>query len=165
MRHNAPPVVYPVGRFVWGRVVFVFVTVCSASGLVLWQTEAATRPYGFAAWILWVACSLGTAVLAPRQTLTHGELVWTGEAWVWQFRGHDQRFQEQKVHLEKGFDTGSGLLLWIKLMDAQGIGRSSLRGAWFYEAQLPSKWHGFRCAVYSRTGDKNHGMVGQDMAS
>jgi hypothetical protein len=165
MRHNAPPVVYPVGRFVWGRVAFVFVTVCSALGLVVWQTESEASRVWFVAWILWVACSLGTAVLGPRQTLTHGELVWTGEAWFWLCRGEDQRFQEQKVLLEKGFDTGSGLLLWVKLVDAQGVGQSCLRGAWFCEAQLPSKWHGFRCAVYSRTGDKNHGMVGQDTAS
>jgi hypothetical protein len=156
MRHDAPPVVYPVGHFVWGRVFFVATASLSAAGLTFWQMQGASSPAWNVAWVGWLGCLIGTAVWGPRQTLSKGELFWTGEAWFWQYRDQKQQFQSHQVLLEKGLDTGSGLLLWITLLDSQSRRRSSLRCAWLSEAKLPSKWHGFRCAVYSRTREEIH---------
>jgi hypothetical protein len=163
MRHHAPPVVYPVGHFVWGRVVFVTTALLSALGLLVWQIQGAYSVVWNAAWLGWLACLIGTAVWGPRQTLSHGELFWSGKAWFWQYRDPHCQFQAHQVLLEKGWDTGTGLLLWVKPMDTSDHGRSSLRAAWLCEAQLPSKWHGFRCAVYSRSKQEIHTPTADDV--
>jgi hypothetical protein len=148
---NAPPVVYPVGRFAEGRLLFVAVCVLSAVGLLSWQMQTLVTGFKlWAAWGLWVACAGSAALWAPRQTFSGGRLGWSGEAWFWQAHA-DLAEQTQAVAVSVGLDTGQGLLLWVQPLDEQG-GRAQgrLRSAWLQAGAMPSKWHGFRCAVYSR---------------
>ena len=148
--HNAPPVVYPVGLFVWGRLLFVAVCVFSAVGLFSWQWQTlTTEPELWAAWLLWVVCALSAALWAPRQTLTGGRLGWSGEAWFWQAHA-DSVEQSQAVAVSVGLDTGQGLLLWLQPLNEEGRAQGRLLCAWLQARAMPSKWHGFRCAVYSR---------------
>lgn len=148
--HNAPPVVYPVGRFVWGRLLFVAVCMFSAVGLFSWQWQTlATGPKLWTAWLLWVVCALSAALWAPRQTLTAGRLGWSGEAWFWQAHA-DSAEQSQAVAVSVGLDTGQGLLLWLQPLNEEGDAHGRLLCAWLQASAMPSKWHGFRCAVYSR---------------
>lgn len=148
--HNAPPVVYPVGRFAVGRFLFVAVVVLSALGLLSWQMQSqATGPKLWAAWGFWVACAGATVLWAPRQTLTDGRMGWSGEAWFWQAHGASAE-QAQTVVVSVGLDTGQALLLWVRKVDEQGSAQGHLQCAWLQAGAMPSKWHGFRCAVYSR---------------
>ena len=148
--HTAPPVVYPVGRFVWGRLLFVAVCVFSAVGLFSWQLQTlATGTNLWAAWLFWVVCALSVALWAPRQTLTGGRLGWSGEAWFWQAHA-DSAEQSQAVAVSVGLDTGQGLLLWLQPLNEEGGAHGRLLCAWLQASAMPSKWHGFRCAVYSR---------------
>lgn len=148
--HNAPPVVYPVGRFVWGRLLFVAVGVLSAVGLLSWQVQTqATGPMLWAAWMLWGVCAGFAALWAPRQALMGGRLGWNGEAWFWQTDA-DSADQAQAVAVAVGVDIGQGLLLWVNPLDEQGHAQARLLCAWLQAGAMPSKWHGFRCAVYSR---------------
>ncbi len=148
--HNAPPVVYPVGRFAVGRFLFVAVGVLSALGLLSWQMQSlATGPKLWAAWGFWGACA-GSAVLwAPWQTLTGGRLSWSGEAWFWQANAGLAE-QAQAVVVSVGMDTDQGLLLWVRTVDEKGRAQGLLQSIWLQAGAMPSKWHGFRCAVYSR---------------
>ena len=148
--HNAPPVVYPVGRFALGRFLLVAVVVLSALGLLSWQMQSlATGLKLWAGWGFWGAC-VGSAVLwAPRQTLTGGRLGWSGEAWFWLAKA-DTAEQAQTVVVSVGLDTGQALLLWVRKVDEQGRAQGLLHSAWLQAGAMPSKWHGFRCAVYSR---------------
>lgn len=148
--HNAPPVVYPVGRFALGRFLFVVVGVLSAIGLFSWQIQClATGPKLWAAWGFWWVSAGAAVVLAQRQTLTGGRLGWNGESWFWQPKA-DSAELAQTVVVSVGLDTGQALLLWVQKLDEQGRGQGLLQSAWLQADAMPSKWHGFRCAVYSR---------------
>jgi hypothetical protein len=148
--HNAPPVAFPVGRFVWGRALLLAAATLSAAGLIDWQMQSQASTLLVAcAWGLWLLCWVATAAWAPRQHVSGGSLFWTGEAWFWQAE-HALSAQAQAVRLTVGLDTGSGLLMWVQSVDDQGRVMGPLTSAWLQADAMPSKWHGFRCAVYSR---------------
>jgi len=147
---NAPPVAFPVGRFVWGRVLMLAAATLSAAGLIGWQMQSqVTDLMVSCAWGFWLLCWVGTAAWAPRQQASGGSLFWTGEVWFWQAE-HALTAQAQAVRLTVGLDTGSGMLLWVQSVDDQGRVMGPLTSAWLQADAMPSKWHGFRCAVYSR---------------
>jgi hypothetical protein len=151
--HNAPPVAFPVGRFVWGRAAWWVMTCLGAGGLAAWQMLGLVSGVAvFLAWIFWGLCVGGAALWAPRQTLAGGRLFWSGEAWFWQ--AEDDRgpveCAEQGLVLSVGLDGGSGLLLFVRRRDRQGQGCGPWACAWLAERDMPSRWHGLRCAVYSR---------------
>jgi len=148
--NNAPPVVYPVGRFAAGRILLVAVCGLSAVGMVSWQIQTrVTGPTLWAGWLMWATCALSAALWAPRQALTQGRLGWSGDVWFWQADA-DTFDQAQAVAISVGLDTGQGLLLWVQPLDEQGRAKGRRASAWVQAGAMPSKWHGFRCAVYSR---------------
>lgn len=154
--HNAPPVVYPVGRFVWGRWLLMGLCILSAVGIVYWQMKSlANGPQVWVAWFFWCTCTLSAALWAPNQTLTGGHLGWNGESWFWRPNG-DAIGQSQSVAVSLGLDTGQGLLLWLQPLDEQDRPCGRLFSAWIEEGAMPSKWHGIRCAVYSRPKTTSH---------
>lgn len=147
---NASPVAFPVGRFVWGRVLLMSAVGLSAAGLIGWQMQSQVTPWlVLCAWGIWLMSWLSVAVWAPRHRVAGGSLFWTGEAWFWQAE-HAPSVQAQPVNLAVGLDTGAGLLLWVRSVDDQGRVNGPLCSAWLQADAMPSKWHGFRCAVYSR---------------
>lgn len=149
--YNAPPVAFPVGRFVWGRALWLAASVLGASGLVVWHsTSAASGPGVLLAWLFWGVCLAVTALWAPRQNLRQGRLFWSGEDWFWLPDPSVDQGEMKSVSLSVGVDLGFGLLLWVSLLDEESRKPGVLRYAWLEKQAMPSKWHGFRCAVYSR---------------
>lgn len=152
--HNAPPVAFPVGRFVWGWAGGVGAALLSAGGLLGWQVWGqASNELALWAWSFWALCLAWAAAWAPRQQLVGGRLFWSGEAWFWQTEGSSGQGDLQSVSVSVGLDVGSGLLLWIRRQDdagQQNPTQGPLTCAWVQAHTMPSKWHGFRCAVYSR---------------
>jgi hypothetical protein len=150
--HNAPPVAYPVGRFVWGQMLFVVVLLLSAAGLVAWQLQSmASSTMVWSAWIFWLTCAVATAYGGPKQVLSNGNLLWSGETWLWQSAlGADELTQDdQDLSLRVGVDFGVGMLILMQIRQDRHQGRRPWFCAWVNEQAMPSKWHGFRCAVYS----------------
>lgn len=151
---NAPPVAFPVGRFVLGRAVWFGAVSLSALGLLGWQVWGnVAQEWASLAWLFWCVCVCTSAGWAPRQSLLGGRLFWSGEAWFWQADDADGHTELHSVSLSVGLDSGSGLLLWVRLLKddgpiAQKLG--PLKYVWLQASTMPSKWHGFRCAVYSR---------------
>lgn len=145
--HNAPPVAFPVGRFVWGRTAWLLMSFLSAVGLLSWSMQAqhSSTQLGMA-WVFWAICVGGAAFLAPRQMIQSGRLFWSGQAWFWQ----PPAGEDMGLQLSVAVDVGSGLLLFVRQLDAPISGRPSWACAWLVESAMPPKWHGFRCAVYSR---------------
>jgi hypothetical protein len=161
--HNAPPVVFPVGRFVWGRVVWWAMTCLGAVGLAVWQMLGKVSwPTVFGAWFFWGLCVVVAALWGPRQGLTDGRLFWSGEAWFWQAEdGHGSvEGADQGLALSVGLDWGRGLLLFVRPLNGLGQGCGPWAYAWLAESDMPSRWHGLRCAVYSRpkTGQPADGL-------
>ena len=151
--HNAPPVAFPVGRFVWGRALMLGLACLSALGLVGWQVFGqASVGMEMLAWGFWAMCVGSAVVYGPRQALSQGGLFWSGEAWFWQVDSGEGpgQAEDQRIEVSVGLDMGFGLLLFVRKLDEQGQGCGRLVSAWLQERAMPSKWHGFRCAVYSR---------------
>lgn len=144
--HNAPPVVFPVGRFVWGQRLGWVLAGSTACVLALWLrwTEAGAVAWGWSllTWLAAAACTLWTW---PREFSQQGQLHWDGE--VWRHLGPDT--QDESVTLSLTFDGGNFML--VALRPAAGaFGHAWPRHVLLRRAEMPTHWHGFRCAVYSQ---------------
>lgn len=144
--HNAPPVVFPVGRFVWGprlsTALAVLVSGALASWLVWTDASASICAWALCAWL--VALS-GTAWWRAREFLQQGELAWDGEVWYCDSPSHT----DEPIHLSLTLDGGYFMLVSLRALGP--VGRvAGVRYACLCRADMPSRWHGFRCAVYSR---------------
>lgn len=149
--YSAPPVAFPVGRFVWGRALWLVASAVGAASLTTWQwTSGASGALVVAAWVFWAMCAVGAAAWGPRQHLRQGRLFWSGEDWFWLPDRSVSQGEIQNVSLSVGFDAGFGLLLWVKQTDEASLKPGPWVCAWFEKKAMPSKWHGFRCAVYSQ---------------
>jgi uncharacterized membrane protein YtjA (UPF0391 family) len=142
--HNAPPVVFPVGRFVWGvrwACVLAFLTVSVLAGW-LGFTDASAA---ICAWTLfvWSCAAVGAVWWAPREFLQQGDLVWDGEVW----HGPGQLSEGAPLQLSLTLDGGFFMLVSLH---AQPGALAFRRHALLRQSDMPSRWHGFRCAVYSR---------------
>lgn len=145
--YNAPPVAYPVGRFIWGGVAWLGVSAVSALGLLAWShLSLPTTVQSLAAWSCWGICGWGAALWGRHQTLSQGRLCWRGQAWSWQPRTGE----EVDLQLTVGLDVGGGILLFLRLDPGLQKGLGPLHCAWASRSAMPPLWHGFRCAVYSR---------------
>ncbi len=140
---SAPPVLVPVGRFVWGHRIALVLCVCIAlacSGVAWFYNVTRVQQWTMAlVWLLAAALSWG---LARREFLASGSLQWDGEAWWFQ----PQVGVQVPVHVTVGWDAGSAMLLALRV---QQPGGRSLRYAWLQASQMPAQWHGLRCAVYA----------------
>ncbi len=145
--HNAPPVVYPVGRFVWGRRVAWLLALVGAAGLLAWQAGSqATMGKVVLAWCVW---SLSLAVAwgsLAHECSASGHLSWDGESWLWR----DDAGHVQTVDVQVLLDVGHAICL--RYEGSKLLSQESCRAQWavLQAAAMPSSWHGFRCAVYSR---------------
>ena len=144
---NAPPVAFPVGRFVWGRVAHFLLAMCGATGLLIWQVQAnVSSIQSWVSWFFWCVCVVAALWWAPRQTLSDGRMFWSGESWFCiSPEGH-----QQGIEVSVCLDLNSALGLFVQPVDESGQPQGPAAYAWMRERTMPSKWHGFRCAVYSR---------------
>ena len=139
---SAPPVLVPVGRFVWGgRLVGLLAVTAGAAALVAsWHFGATPSRLSLTAgaWIL--ATSLALWVWR-REALPPGEISWDGRAWWYR----PDSGAVLAVELTLQWDVGGALLLQLS---SPALGRLP-RYLWLQAAQLPAQWHGLRCAVHA----------------
>jgi hypothetical protein len=150
--HNAPPVVFPVGFFVGDAWPSVALAMLSWGALVFWLVQVPAEPALLAiAGLSWGLAALLALWWHRREWRGAGQLVWNGQAWHWtDLHGH-----EHAVAVRSQIDAGHRILLSLHAPStAHGFSRVRLaRWAWARESSMPSHWHGFRCAVYSRPLD------------
>jgi hypothetical protein len=157
---NAPSVDYPVGRFFMGKRLFAILSI--ATGLALWWGVPAGGLTGWRAGLLlvcWLSVLLGS-LFALRQTQQKCWLSWNGHRWCvlavmpeadreGSFLGLSDRSLETK------FQEGANLKVHLDWQNYLYISLTTLKGdsEWFWltRATFPERWHGFRCAVYSRS--------------
>lgn len=139
---SAPPVLVPVGRFVWGERLALagalFTALACLLVAFLYRLQAAQLSVLLVVWLLaaglaWVACR--------HEFLPAGELSWDGEAW-W-FR--PSAGAQHRVVLEVSWDAGRAMLVRLQVDRAEGW---TGRHTWLQASHMPLQWHGFRCAVY-----------------
>ena len=143
--HNAPPVVYPVGRFAWGLQVAGVLALTAGAVLALWWMWSSVSAAMFAALAgVWCGAAVWAVVLGRQEFVQQGELAWDGEQW----QGSGLSTHDGPVQLALTLDLGHSMLVACRASPESGWPRT--RHAWVRRADMPSRWHGFRCAVYSR---------------
>ena len=145
--HNAPPVVFPVGRFVWGHRIFWLLALAGGVGLLIWQvgSQAATVQV-MLAWCVWCLSLVVAWRCWVHECSDSGHLSWDGESWQW----IDATGRAKTVAVQVLLDMGHAICLRYEV--STGLSQEASRPQWamLQEAAMPSSWHGFRCAVYSR---------------
>jgi hypothetical protein len=139
--HSAPPVLVPVGRFVWGWRLVILLAACSAIVLLgVWRTS----PEQGVVWLgLWAVSCLAAAVLVKRDSLPPGNLRWDGSDWFFA----PNEGATIAVSVMALWDAGSGMLVAVHAPDGHWRGG---RCTWVNERQLPAHWHAWRCAIHAR---------------
>jgi hypothetical protein len=94
----------------------------------------------------WLMAVVLAFVLWRHEQLDEGLLIWTGQAWFWRA----QQAEELPIRMALLLDAGGCLLVAVKIEPDQPNKKSLTRYACFTHRSMPSLWHGFRCAVYSR---------------
>lgn len=148
--YNAPPVVYPVGRFVWGSWLMGGLALLGFVSLAFWQVLVLPGwPQSLVAWLVWSASVAGAVGYWPQERSPQGSLIWSGEDWLWR----DEGGAERPVRVRVLLDAGRLMGLVYEVRDAINATRKPARFAVLHQTTIPSSWHGFRCAVYSRPMD------------
>lgn len=146
---SAPPVVYPVGRFVWRRpAAFGLLVLLS---VWIWQPWQAERPRdGLLLWgsvalqclLLW---RLGWLIRSPIREIRHVQ--WDGEHWHCETASGQwlPAFLEVHADLQR--------CLWMVVNVGSSSGSEGAQRFWICAraSAKPGAWHGFRCAVYFRS--------------
>lgn len=142
--NNAPPVVFPVGRFLWSPRILLVLSLASATGVIFLQrqTDGGNNIW---IWAVWGGCVLSAVFAWSSERRTEGRLVWGGETWWW----HDSSGRESEIQIQVLLDVGSAL--WVSFQTIPAPSALKTRFVWMDSREMPASWHGFRCAVYSRT--------------
>jgi hypothetical protein len=143
LNQGAPSVDYPVGRFFWSAWLALGFSFLSALALALNYWFGWIEGWRFA-WLcgVWFLLTLYSAFsfkhLSPKAWLC-----WTGQAWEIQFlfAAPSQVAHAISVHLD--FQN----YFLVSLSNPN----SARQWFWVSRKAFPERWHGFRCAVYSRS--------------
>lgn len=152
--HSAPPVLVPVGRFVWGHGVTAALAglVALAMGWV-WQASGASALQGVAGGLL---CLLAAALSwhwAKQEALPAGTLSWDGGDWTYAPHETQGTNDALAVTVRVLWDAGPAMLVAVRTQAAGGAvqfsGWRGQRFAWMHATHMAGQWHAWRCAVYA----------------
>ena len=139
--HNAPPVVYPLGRSPFQGWLLLGLWLSGVGLLALWWLAAAGADWRF--WIaLAVVLGAGGAAGWSWKNTPIGQLRWDGQSWCW--GSQTGQFGSPAKNLSVALDFQRILLLGL-----QGSERATV-WLWADRAALPERWLDLRRAVYSR---------------
>ena len=146
--HNAPLVQYPVGRFAWA--VWGCALLGAAAALLTgWLFYVDQLSPG---WALVSEGLVGLVAVVWVRSSRHAPqlawLVWDGQGWQWWLDEDGQEVQHL-CSLSVQADFQQVLLLHLK-SDTTAPRPTLQKWLWLYKGFAPEKWHGLRCAVYSR---------------
>lgn len=139
-RHNAPPVVYPLGRSPFLRRLLLGLWLAGLLGIVLWAAQARLSA-GHAAGALVALVGAGMAARISWKNQPVGQLAWDGETWAWESVGCQSGsampelsvIADLQSRLLLRLDNQPGACLWL----------------WAERSSLPERWLDLRRAVYS----------------
>jgi len=151
---NAPPVIVPVGRFVWGHAFTATLAgVVILATVWVWLTSQASWLQGRWWALLLVLAAAGAWRWAPHEVLPVGTLSWDGESWHYQPQKMMGRDAMVAVVVRVLWDAGSAMLVAVSTQSGEDAGQGGhwrgQRFAWLQAAHMPGQWHAWRCAVYA----------------
>ncbi|MBM3386842.1 MAG: hypothetical protein FJY36_04140 [Betaproteobacteria bacterium] len=141
---NAPLVLVPVGRFVWGVRIAASLALISLIALLawLWQMQAAAGQL-VGLLLAWLVLAGLSAWAVRQQAWPSGQLRWDGQSWWFQAEGAGSA---TPVRVRLVWDGGSAICLRLKACAPDA--RQQMGYACLCAQDLPGAWHGLRCAVY-----------------
>jgi toxin CptA len=139
--HNAPPVVYPLGRSRFLGVFLLGLWLCGLLLTLLWFLQGG-RPLDWRmALALAVVVGAGVAARIGWQNAPAGRLSWDGEVWRWESPGYQAGIAEYELSVLADFQHA--LLLRL---ENPAHARLWL---WMERRGMPERWLDLRRAVYS----------------
>ena len=140
--HHAPSVSYPVGRCVWGRLLWLGP---GAVGAIAW----AAWGWVGAPWAVWSFMGVGLwlAHLAAWRALRQqrGTLHWNALGGCW---SHEDAVKADEGQVKAVLDLQNALLLRWQPLTYAGLPAS--RWLWLARESQPSQWLALRRAVFAR---------------
>ena len=139
-RHNAPPVVYPLGRSVllgrllgglWLAGLLALLVGCCVNRQLDWRTALA----------MVAVLVAGVATRTSWNNLPIGQLVWDGDVWRWESASYQTGIAEHELWVIADFQHR--LLLRL-----ENQAHASL-WLWVEQSAMPERWLDLRRAVYS----------------
>ncbi|MBC7610955.1 MAG: hypothetical protein H7228_15535 [Polaromonas sp.] len=138
--HNAPPVVYPLGRSRFQAVVLAGLWSAGLLSILFWLN--ASHSIGWRA--LLAAASLvfaGFSAIRGWKNSPIGQLVWDGQLWRWESQSYQAGVANQALFVIADLQS----LLLIRL---ENQAHASL-WLWVEQKACPERWLDLRRAVYS----------------
>lgn len=139
--HNAPSVLYPLGRSRFPGLLLLVLWMAGAGVFVFWRQSAAGFDWRQSTVLVALVLSGVTAGLGWKNSPI-GQLRWDGQAWRWE--GADGQAASPARELSVAFDLQHMLLLKLTIHD------SGVKWLWVERRALPERWLDLRRAVYSR---------------
>jgi toxin CptA len=139
--HNAPPVVYPLGRSHFLGALLLGLWLCGLLAILLWHLQGAGQfDWRF---VLMVGSVLGVGVAACTawRYAPVGRLAWDGQVWLWESPLYQAGAVEYQLCVLADFQR----LLLLRL-ESPGHARLWL---WVERRAMPERWLDLRRAVYS----------------
>lgn len=138
--HNAPPVVYPLGR---SRFQGWLVLVVWLAGLLVWMLWfVATRQPDWRMGLVFAAVLVaGVAAYKGWKNTPTGQLAWDGEIWRWESMGYQTGIAPYELSVIADMQH-------VLLLRLENQARARL-WLWAERKALPERWLDLRRAVYS----------------
>lgn len=155
--HNAPSVIYPVGRCRFFAALLLLLSVTALTTLILWWSIVSSRSSihllaGWAGAVLWLGWTFQAARYWRRSP--HGRLEWDAVApavslipnegqgaWLWR---DARRLEATRLH---GLEIAVDLQI-LALLRLKGPG-SHPRWTWVERRRYPLRWNDLRRALHS----------------
>jgi len=138
--HNAPPVVYPLGRSRFQACLLLGLWLAGLV-LVLHWFSVTRQLDGRMAAALAAVLAAGAAAHGSWKNAPSGQLAWDGEVWCWESSSYQTGIAEQRLSVIADFQH----LLLLRL---ENQAHASL-WLWAERRALPERWLDLRRAVFS----------------
>jgi len=145
--HNAPPVVYPLGRSAFQGWMLLGLWLAGLAVVFLWWQNAVEPGWRQIVALGGVSVAGGAALLGWRQAPA-GLLQWDGQDWNWQ--SEPSREVAPVRSLQVTLDLQRCLLLRASNPDRAGL------WLWTERASAPERWMDLRRALYARHRSSSH---------
>jgi hypothetical protein len=139
--HNAPPVVYPLGRSRFQGGVLLGLWLAGLVVTALWW-RAAPGPDWRLGTALAVVLAAGIAAGLGWKNAPTGQLRWDGQVWRWESQGYQAGTPVRALSV--ALDLQHVLLLRLENQD------HAMLWLWAGRSAMPERWLDLRRAVYSR---------------
>jgi len=139
--HNAPPVVYPLGRSRFLGALLVGLWLCGVLLALAWFRQTAGQPGWRIALVFVSVAGAGAAACRGWWNTPAGQLAWDGEVWRWESPGYQAGVAEYSLSVLADFQQ----VLMLRLENQA----HACLWLWVERRSMPERWLDLRRAVYS----------------